>query len=74
MPVKPHAVIYQCGKCSWKCIYAPPSDLLLVPPPKICKKCGSSELSGTAASALDELMAAVGLITESKTHPFDFNH
>lgn len=70
MPVKPHSVIYQCGKCSWKCIYAPLSDALLLPPPQMCRKCGSYELSSRAANALDQLMATAGLITESKTHPF----
>jgi len=63
MPIKPRPMRVCCRQCGWETIYAPPSDVMIPPPPLLCAQCGSPDLiwepADLLASIAQELLAVL---------------
>lgn len=66
MPIKPSPIRYKCPKCGWSKVFAPKSDALVEMPPKVCEKCGGTDLESSPVSALGEIINLVSSMFSRK--------
>jgi Zn finger protein HypA/HybF involved in hydrogenase expression len=59
MPVKPLPQRIECRHCGWHTVFAPDSDVLSESPPRICEKCGSTDLTWSPAPGLRNAVLSV---------------